>query len=86
MHPLARLRFERGLSRPALARAAGVSERTIFRVEHGQALPHGATIGALAAALGCQFSDLSQNDHDPAGEPGRGRKGARAAHVRGYTS
>jgi transcriptional regulator with XRE-family HTH domain len=66
MHPLARRRFERGLSRPALAVAAGVSERTIFRVEHEQSDPHRATLAALAAALECRPSDLTLNDHEPA--------------------
>lgn len=83
MHPLARMRFELGLSRPALARAAGVSERTIFRVEHGQTHPHRATVRALAEALGCRPSDLAPNDHDPGASRAAEEVGARVARPSG---
>jgi transcriptional regulator with XRE-family HTH domain len=44
-------RLAKGLSRPELALAAGVSDETIRRAEHGHKVPRPGTVAALAAAL-----------------------------------
>jgi transcriptional regulator with XRE-family HTH domain len=50
-HPLAELRAERGLSREALARLAGVSARTIYGIEIVGTRPQPATLHVLSLAL-----------------------------------
>lgn len=40
-----------GLDQPDLAKAAGVSERTLIDFERGEREPHGATLKAIADAL-----------------------------------
>lgn len=57
--PLAALRMNRNLSREGLADKAGVSLRTIERIEAGDVIPHRATARALAAALGVDESQLN---------------------------
>ena len=47
-------RRERLLTIRSLAAAAGVSTRTVLRLEHGLQVPHPSTIKTLAAALGVE--------------------------------
>jgi transcriptional regulator with XRE-family HTH domain len=54
-----RVREDRGLSREGLADKAGVSMRTLERIELGQTIPRRATIKVLADALGVAPEDLS---------------------------
>jgi transcriptional regulator with XRE-family HTH domain len=54
-----RVREDRGLSREGLADKAGVSMRTLERIELGQTVPRRATIKVLADALGVAPEDLS---------------------------
>jgi transcriptional regulator with XRE-family HTH domain len=54
-----RVREDRGLSREGLADKAGVSMRTLERIELGQTVPRRATIKVLADALGVEPEDLS---------------------------
>lgn len=50
-------RRDRALSLRDLATRAGVSQNTVFRLEHG-AVAHPSTIRKLAAALDCDPADL----------------------------
>lgn len=52
MTMLERLRTEAGLSRMALARAAGVSDSYIYRLEHGLRRPTVPTAQRICRALG----------------------------------
>lgn len=52
------LRQRRGLSRGALARAAGVSSETVGRWEKGESHPSLRVLEALLAALGAHLGDL----------------------------
>lgn len=54
------IRKSKGLSQEALAEEAGVSLRTIQRVEQGDTVPRGYTLQALAAALGVPLEALQQ--------------------------
>lgn len=58
MHPVATARSEMRLPREGLAFKAGVSVKTIERIESGQVTPHRATQRAIAAVLGCEPTDL----------------------------
>ncbi|MEJ7655666.1 MAG: helix-turn-helix transcriptional regulator [Thermoleophilaceae bacterium] len=49
--PLERERRAQGLSRPELARRAGVDRGSVWRAEVGRVYPHPITRVALAAAL-----------------------------------
>lgn len=53
------LREERGLSRAAFAKAAGVSQMTVFNAEAKGRMPRPATMTQLAQALGIDVSELS---------------------------
>lgn len=66
------IRKSKGLSQEALAEEAGVSLRTIQRVEQGDTVPRGYTLQALAAALGVPLEALRENqapDAPPAEVP-----------------
>jgi transcriptional regulator with XRE-family HTH domain len=52
------IRKSKGLSQEALAEEAGVSLRTIQRVEQGETVPRGYTVQALATALGVPLEAL----------------------------
>lgn len=79
------LREQRGLSRNALARAAGVTPETVGRWEKGDSHPSLRVLEALLAALGAHLGDLFAAQvagwHEPlrgwpergeaAGEPGQ---------------
>ncbi len=54
------IRKSKGLSQEALAEEAGVSLRTIQRVEQGDTVPRGYTLQALAAALGVPLEALRE--------------------------
>jgi transcriptional regulator with XRE-family HTH domain len=80
---LGRLREHReaaGLSIDALARRAGVGWHTVKRAEEGAWAPRGATVAALAAALGLDPADLVAPGQAPAA-PRRKGGGARAART-----
>ena len=47
------------LTQGALARRAGVSDRTIWSAEHGQGLPHPRNLRAILAALGMTTRDAA---------------------------
>jgi transcriptional regulator with XRE-family HTH domain len=50
-HPLARVRFERGVSQRELARRTAISRATLHRIESGEVRPHFTTVALIAAAL-----------------------------------
>jgi transcriptional regulator with XRE-family HTH domain len=52
-------RDELRLTQGALARRAGVSERTVWDLEHGKRQPHPATLRAVLAALGMTLRDIA---------------------------
>jgi transcriptional regulator with XRE-family HTH domain len=54
-----RVREELGISREGLADKAGVSVRTLERIEAGQTVPRRATIKVLADALGVEPKEIS---------------------------
>jgi transcriptional regulator with XRE-family HTH domain len=67
------LRLNAGLSQEELARAAGVSEATIKRLEMGKGKrPHPSTRRKLAAALGVPIADVDELRGDGGGD---GRSG-----------
>jgi transcriptional regulator with XRE-family HTH domain len=55
------LRMERGYSRAALARCAGLTEHHLIRVERGDAPLPVATVVSLARSLGVTVYSLSAN-------------------------
>jgi transcriptional regulator with XRE-family HTH domain len=66
MQPLQVRRLTLGLSRERLGAAAGgISQNTVYRIEHGLVNPHPATRAALARALGCKAAEIF-----PTGERG----------------
>ncbi|HZT92991.1 MAG TPA: helix-turn-helix transcriptional regulator [Gaiellaceae bacterium] len=67
-----RLRFERGLSREALAQATGVHYWSIQAWERGKHVPRGMSVAALARALGVAYDDLLEEQR-PAAAAATGR-------------
>lgn len=60
------LRIARGLSRSRLAELSHVSRSQISRLEEGVSeMPHGATLHALAAALGVDAAELADRIRQP---------------------
>ena len=59
---LRKLRDEKFLSQRELARAAGISPTTVFKLEANQAEPHPRTIRKLAEALGVEPFKLVNRD------------------------
>jgi transcriptional regulator with XRE-family HTH domain len=59
------IRKSKGLSQEALAEEAGVSLRTIQRVEQGETVPRGYTVQALATALGVPLEALQDEPAPP---------------------
>jgi transcriptional regulator with XRE-family HTH domain len=49
------IRTAQGLTREQLAVRAGISAKTIYRIERGIARPHHATLAVLATALGVDW-------------------------------
>jgi transcriptional regulator with XRE-family HTH domain len=70
--PIQIAREEAGLSREGLAFKAGMSLRTIERIEAGQVQPHRATVRAIAEALDLTPAALGQ-------APGQAESGKAAA-------
>jgi transcriptional regulator with XRE-family HTH domain len=67
------LRLNAGLNQEELARAAGVSEATVKRLEAGRGKrPHPSTRRKLAAALGVRIADVDELRGDGAGALGTG--------------
>lgn len=63
-----KLRIDQGLSQEQLAGMAGVSVRTVQRIERGaNASPE--TLKCLAAVLETDFTDLSKEQHMPPANP-----------------
>ncbi len=56
---LAEVRIRAGLSRAALATAAGVNRSNVWRIECGQSQPVPATLVALATALGVDIDAIT---------------------------
>ena len=55
------LRARRGITRKALAQAAGVSERYLTNLEHGRGNPSLLILDQLARALECSLSELVED-------------------------
>lgn len=59
-HVLRDLREEKGLTLREVAKRAGVNVATVLRAEHGQTVPYGRTLHALARALEVPVATLRQ--------------------------
>jgi XRE family transcriptional regulator, aerobic/anaerobic benzoate catabolism transcriptional regulator len=59
---LKRIRESRLLTQRQLAEKAGVSQVTIARIETGPGMAQLSTVGKLAAALGCEPSELTGSE------------------------
>ena len=60
--PLEKCRLAKGWNREELSAAAGVSFRTIYRIEKRKGTPRRATVFVLATALGTTVADLTEAD------------------------
>ncbi len=60
MKPLRSWRLEQLLSVDALAKVAGVSNKTVNDIEHGKVRPKLRTIGRIAPALGVSPGDVTE--------------------------
>jgi transcriptional regulator with XRE-family HTH domain len=60
VHPIRRLRGERGWSQLELAYRAGLDIKTIVDIEHGRRHAHRSTLTCLAYAFGLQREELLQ--------------------------
>ena len=56
------------LTQPELAERVDVATETISRLERGTTLPSLASLDLIAAALGCELSDLFQAEKAPRAE------------------
>ncbi len=74
--PVALVRFVRQISQDDLARRAGVSEKTIGRVERGE-LPRMRTAVAIAEALGAPLEQLFPTTSEATAPNGGSAKTAR---------
>lgn len=80
MKPLREWRLAKVFSIGDLAKAAGVTRKTIIQIEYGRQLPRPLTIRRLSEALGVEATDVEEFKQaldalskDPAlTEPGRG--------------
>lgn len=79
---LRRLREARGLDQVPLGELAGISARTIGRVETGAGPPNFQTVHALLTAMGLTLHDLAEALDEVAGRsaPARARKGKVQEH------
>jgi transcriptional regulator with XRE-family HTH domain len=69
------LRLNAGLNQEELARAAGVSEATVKRLEAGRGKrPYPSTRRKLAAALGVRIADVDELRGDGGGPPAPGER------------
>lgn len=55
---LVTLRKNAGLTRPQLARLAGIDPSQLWRIEHGESRPYDSTLAALARVLGVTVAVL----------------------------
>jgi transcriptional regulator with XRE-family HTH domain len=55
-------RLANGGTQSGLARELDVADLTVWRWEHGEAVPNAAMLPALAAALGIEIGDLFAAD------------------------
>lgn len=62
-HNLRAARQQEGLSQSALARKAGVTEKTVLRIEAGTSLPRMQTAYLLAQAVGISLGELVNDPH-----------------------
>lgn len=60
MKTLREWRQERLMSTRDLAKAAGISDKTLIQLEHGRQRPQWRTIRALCTALGITARDVSE--------------------------
>lgn len=58
-NPLKVWREHRGFTLRALAAEVGISSAAVSKIETGKSRPTVATLGKLAAALGCEMEDLT---------------------------
>ena len=58
LHPLARTRIEKGVTKEGLADRAGLSLRAIERIESGENYPRRSTQTVIAMALGVDPTDI----------------------------
>jgi putative transcriptional regulator len=56
-------RQQQGLSQSALARKAGLTEKTVLRIESGTSLPRMHTAYLLAQAVGISLGELVDEPH-----------------------
>jgi transcriptional regulator with XRE-family HTH domain len=75
-HEIARRRTALGRSRPDLARAAGISPATMWRIETGRTEPSSLALRAIAAALDELERKQARNARD------RAARAAKAARTR----
>jgi len=69
-HKILSARQHNGLTQEELADLAGLSVRTIQRIEAGETLPRSYTIKAIAKALGQRYEDLvAVADEEPVAPP-----------------
>jgi transcriptional regulator with XRE-family HTH domain len=59
---IVQVRQQKGLTQEELAELAGVSARTIQRIESGDSVPRNFTLKAIAAALGQSFEQLTREE------------------------
>lgn len=65
---IAHARQQKGLTQEELAELAGVSTRTIQRIESGESVPRAFTLKAIAASLKTSYEELV-NDNEPVSTP-----------------
>jgi transcriptional regulator with XRE-family HTH domain len=63
MQKLSELRLEKGMTQEELAKATGISLRTIQRIELGQVKPRAYSLKKIAEALKVDFSNLHHLEH-----------------------
>lgn len=49
---------KKGINQRQLAKGAGIQDYTVSRIINGKLSPHIATVGKIAAFLGCEVSEL----------------------------
>lgn len=62
IHPLAQYRTRKGYSREKVAKDAGTTRQTVYRIEHGEQVPSLTLVGRFVALSG---GELSANDFLP---------------------
>ena len=62
MHTIKELREKAGITQLMLAERLGIERSTVAKWEAGVSLPNAAKLPAIADVLGCNISDLFQQD------------------------